>query len=377
MDSTLHITIGTAAGKGLSLQDDLRLLKAGLLYGDRVKLCSLMSSMLVLFSQLTNLSEDQRLDALEQWSSILSDPSAAANISILKQLKRKRYRSKEELLVVMRASEFIRRTWAELQSKIDDIATEAGADGLVAALESGLVELEVYNQEDTEEMLRAFFDSVGDAVVCGGTYPLFDDQTGDLVRAALREGKLSGDRIGMAKGRIVGLASDLFERLPLFDKASVDEILAIRAELERSLVRFRSAIIEYSRLIESAQWDRSFKQEAEIVFREKVEPAVAEVEDAVKANRLIRDLLRKFATGSLLPATSSGLGLLVSNVAAFSPLAGTSLGFAAGVGTLAYSTVEEWQERHRDIERNQLYFYYRAGQELRTRAGAAAADRTA
>jgi hypothetical protein len=124
----------------------------------------------------------------------------------------------------------------------------------------------------------------------------------------------------------------------------------------------------YSRLIESAQWDTAFRQEADLIFREHVEPAVLEIEEGVKANRLVREIARRLAVSPVLPAASSALGALVSTVAAFSPLAGACLGLVAGMGTLTYSAVEDWQERHRDIQRNQLYFYYGAGEGPRKRA---------
>jgi hypothetical protein len=39
----------------------------------------------------------------------------------------------------------------------------------------------------------------------------------------------------------------------------------------------------------------------------------------------------------------------------------TALGLGAGVTLAALKSVSEWREKNQEIERNQLYFYYKAG----------------
>ena len=76
----------------------------------------------------------------------------------------------------------------------------------------------------------------------------------------------------------------MLQRLPLFDDATVHEVIDIRRELERPLVRFRSAVMTYAESIKSASWDEDFSVEAELVFRQHIEPAVLEIEDSVRSS---------------------------------------------------------------------------------------------
>jgi hypothetical protein len=69
-----------------------------------------------------------------------------------------------------------------------EMAKKAGADQLDAALNSGLVEFKPFV---TGRNATAFFDEIFDAVVAGNTYPLLDEQTGDLVETAIREGLIT------------------------------------------------------------------------------------------------------------------------------------------------------------------------------------------
>ncbi|WP_164907508.1 hypothetical protein [Clostridium septicum] len=43
------------------------------------------------------------------------------------------------------------------------------------------------------------------------------------------------------------VASDLILRLPVFENASVDEIIDIRRELDKYVNNFRGAIVDYSK----------------------------------------------------------------------------------------------------------------------------------
>jgi hypothetical protein len=40
-------------------------------------------------------------------------------------------------------------------------------------------------------------------------------------------------------------------------------------------------------------------------------------------------------------------------------------GIAAGTGTIAMKAFKEWKEKAKEIERNQIYFYYKAGEILK------------
>lgn len=363
---SLHITVGAShIGSGISLENELRLIKAGLLYGDKVKLCSLGASFIVTLAQAGHLSKGEQISTMQEWSSSLGSEYAGTNdiLAAAKTLRGKQHRSKSEILTLARIDKAIAETWQMMSGKIAEIVAESGASGLTEAYDAGLLEVEIYDIQDTDTMVKQFFDSVGAAVVSHDTFPLFDGGTGDLVRAAINEGQLAPRSSAQLRSKIVGLASDMLGRLPLFDVASMDELLDIRRELDPYLVRFRSAVISYARVIQSAQWDSDFQDEADLVFRERVAPAILEIEDAVKSNTLLKAFLSR-STETLTVPGSSTLGVILSGIAEFSQIAGAALGFAAGAAAVGASAIDDWQAKTKDIQGNQLYFYYRVGQSL-------------
>ncbi len=127
---------------------------------------------------------------------------------------------------------------------------------------------------DLADLLEEFVERVAGAVEDGSTYPLFDDLTGNFVTEAIRHGFLTVSETDAARSRHSGLCSDLLQRLPLFERASLSDVLAIRHELEGPLLGFYIAVADFSREIRSAAWETDFIEEADVLFREKVEPEV-------------------------------------------------------------------------------------------------------
>jgi hypothetical protein len=261
------------------------------------------------------------------------------------------------------ARNFLLNSRNEISSKVEQLAIDAGVEGLLQALNSGIVEFELLDV-NAPKPVESYFESILGAILSGKTYPLLDDSTGNLIEAALKLGKIQDLGSTVTKSKQAGLSSGLFERLPLFDSATIDEIIDIRKELEKPLVGFRSAIIKFSREIETAQWDHDFSFEVDQVFREKVEPCVLEIEDAYRSNNLLVKLMKSYYEKPFaLPATS-GFGLLLSAAPQIPDLLPITLGTVAGAAIVGLNAFQEWREKDLELQHNQLYFYYKVKKSL-------------
>ena len=127
------------------------------------------------------------------------------------------------------------------------------------------------------------------------TYPLFDDQTGLLITIDIMKGELSVPKSTSTRSKQIGLVSKLFEKLPQFELATLDEILDIRTDLDKYLTRFRSAIIKYSDSIAAAQWDAEFSHDTEQVFLKDVAPIIKDIEDQTRSNNYLAKLTKRYA----------------------------------------------------------------------------------
>jgi hypothetical protein len=392
MNRPLHFTIGTGLGlhptvEQLSLENDLLLVKAGLLYADRVRLCSIGSALALDFYNLMGASHSQQLDFLEKYFAALAptNPDAAAAmrefLPLYRDLRgRKRGTlSKAEIQFKFEIQAGFTKAWTKFEDGIGEFLRVAGANGIVEAVDTGLLDLHRFeaggaerigglvpeNQEIPEEFFMdlfwEFLDLIGEAVADGATNPLFDQMSGDLLRTGVEAGVVSPSESGIARGRHSGLASDLLRRLPLFEKATVQEILDIRRELEDPLIRFRSAVIEMSEGIRSAVWDEDFPDDADMAFREAVEPAILEIEEAVQDNGSLRSLLLK----GLRPGDwATGLGVMISTLAGLPDVASVLMGAGTAASMTARGAHKEWREERKNIESNHMFFYYETRERL-------------
>jgi hypothetical protein len=369
MTKPFHITIGVAVQPGASLESDIRLAKAAILYGDKATLCSLGSAMLMAVLALTGLNIHERLQFLVEVAPTL-DPTVdraglEQRVAAYDRLRRKKHPAGREFLLCRNLEAQLDKAWGQLSDRIIEMTDRAGLDEIVSAIDSGLLTLHpLEHLADQDALLHEFFDVIAGSISNLNTYPLLDDQVGSLVAAAIREGYLEHDDIGVQRGRIVGLAAGLVEQLPLYDNATVAEVIDIRHELESPLVRFRSAIIELAGSIGNAAWDKEFPHDVEQVLRKHVEPAVLEIRDAVRTNNYLRRLAESVATRPLEVAKASGLGLVLSSIDLASEAASKALGTAVGAGVVAYGAYRDWRARQQEIESNRLFFYYKAGRLL-------------
>lgn len=373
MGSNFNITIGASPSGELNLEKELQLIKVGLIYADKVKLCSLTSSMLVSMLALTTLDERMKLEFLESTLDVIAKtPIEKENINYFikyyTQLLKKKRLSRQELLIKMQMKSRIGVLWKELTQVLEKTATESGLIELIPAIDSKKLEIEIYGNENNYDMdllIKQFLDSVGKDVINGDTYPLFDEGTGSLINAGIREGIINVNSTSSEKSRHMGFVSNIMQRLPCFEYATIAEILDIRKELNKPLIRFRASMIKYAEQIKHEPWDKDFAYDSDKLFNVEIEPVILDIEEAIGANKYLKHIVSRASKNPLIVPSTSSLGLMVSSLGNFPNVSATALGAVAGGGVLLYNALEDWKAKNKEIERNQLYFYYKAGLKIK------------
>jgi len=389
----LHFTIGSAAGHGFSgdldLQEDLALVKATLLYADGVRLCSPGASVLSGIAEFQEASSEVKARLVVQFLPELQPSMSSQEISFFEAAVGLRGRN-EKRRIKKKTLKHILGMVDEQSEALEAMVVEqhkaAGIEGFRQAVRSNVLEVHPFRQTTAEaiieamlrgqgdllygvdlaDLLEEFLDQAMGAIGDASTYPLFDDLTGDFVGEAVRHGILTPTEAGVARGRHGGLSADLLRRLPLFEEASLSDILAIRRELEGPLRGFRLAVSGFSREIRSAAWEPGFPEEADALFRERVEQEVGRIEEAVRENGSLREFAWRTARHGATPAT---FGALIGSASDLPALAGAAAGGLPILGVAGVKTLLDRRDKLREIRDNQLYFYYRAGKRFGTRLG--------
>ncbi len=212
-------------------------------------------------------------------------------IIAFRQLKPKVRPSGREMILQAKLHKIIDETFSELSKTYTEMAEQAGAVGFVQAMNEGLLDVHIFGQEpragatNFDYMVNEYVEVVERTMNDHQTYPMFDDMVATLLRAGVNEGKIKVSEAGTRQSRQAALVSFLFERLPLFEAATVDEVLDIRRELHRPLIRFRAAMNRYAADLKTPAWDAEFQADAEAVFRREIEPAILDIEDAIPRSR--------------------------------------------------------------------------------------------
>jgi len=260
-------------------------------------------------------------------------------------------------------------SWPIISNGLQEAITKLGGEEILSAAKSGFLDIHKFRapierivvESERRSFVAEYVSVLAETVSGKSTYPLFDEESGSIISAGVSAGVIPVSELGIARGKEVALAADLFKRLPLFPRATVNEILDIRTELEISLRQFRSAMLRFSASIKNASWDDDFDQSAELVFRREVAPAVLNIEEEVKSNRFMMELTQK-----LVPVGTAGVSVLAVAMSNLPPSAIAALSLAGA--TVAAATVVQayraYLEKRQVTQHNNLYFYHSAGQLL-------------
>ena len=383
----LRFTVGSLRNTsrragGIDFRHELGLLKAALLYADEVELVSVAGSFMASMEHLGQLPRIERLALMRHLMPIV-DPEASEKEltkvyrlidSATNKLEKNRRLAPDEIRILT----YLKEKWPAIEKFVEEAFDEWGVEDFRTALRSGLVGVRPFTQTTPEKILemgrttgrratKPFADksydeycrTVVEVVNEGNTYPLFDDLTGNIVGRAVRRRLVLPTPAAKRRSKHGGLSRDLLQRLPMFEKADISEVLNIREQLSETLGAFREAVADSASTIESASWEVDrFTEEAEIIFQEIVAPAVDRIQQQVEEDVYLKELTYRYGP-SLLGGVAS-IGAFVGNASVLAELAALAAGLSAGLGAVATA-----KEQRKSFQGERLYFYYRAGKLLR------------
>lgn len=361
----LHITI-VAAGdhsSGFVLAHEIELVKAAVLYADRVTLASPRTTMVAMVGALSGLSGSDRTEALLAMASQM--PQAHDLNAIYVTLKRKRHKSKDELLALRRIERELAKAGDNLSTRAAEIATEAGLDELLPAIEEGVLDLDPLGvgEGDTDIMVERMSQLIADIVApTSTTLPMFDDGSGGLLRAMLNEGVISHARLDSATQAEV--AARFIAWVPAFPDADLDVILSARSSLRAPLVRYRSAVIRITGDLEARPIDDEFEGVVRDLHRQHVEPALLEIEELSHELGLRASISRTARAGAGRRVAEAAVSFAAAEVAGVPPVLLSALGVTADI---AAQVLRERRDVKRTQRDNQFYFLYEADRSLAAR----------
>jgi hypothetical protein len=365
----LHITVAAITDlHELDLRHETELVKAALLYADRVTLASPKVAFMASLASITTLDDRQRIKAMAELGGLMNNGQEGAKLYAELSQRRRRLSPRERTLLA-RLEHRLHASSQGLIDKVEELLDDAGAGELAQALETGVLDLDGLGIDEADEtnftdtIIGRLADVLAESVsATAHTFPLFDNDAGNLMRAMVAEGKVAD--VHVARSNEAAAAGRLIADLDAFPRAAMDELLDVRRELEQPLVRFRAALATLTAQFEAAAWEEGFEREVEDLYRQQVAPALLEVQQALEELGALPTLLR-LTSNERVAAAAAGLGLAAAAAVGYADLPtviyGTSSAplLAAGANEAAH---------RRDVKhstaQNSFYFLYAAGRRL-------------
>ena len=361
-----------------SLEREMNYIKSALLYADKV---TLISPLAYMFDRLTDkgngFNERTVIKLVEQ---IL--PLAKLNDTVFYEesypvikefsniINSKKYKSipyVKKLEIQRQLSKFTMETCEVMFSLVG----EKHGSELQTLINKGQVKIEKFNHslDDLDLCVKDYCELLAKSIHT--SYPLFDAQSNDLMKAAVDSRIINLSSIDKQKIAHASLTDNYIQKLPPFSEASMDELIDIKNELSKPLTRFRSKMLEYSESIQTMPWDADFENECDILYNKEIVPALLEIEEKIKDGGFIKNLGRKFLTDEGVWKSTGGLVVSIAAggvISAFNNAISSDTAMLVTGGTYAATKIasayEEYVANKREIERKDMYFYYKVGKIL-------------
>jgi hypothetical protein len=382
------MVVAANPGAELTVAAELDLVKAALLYGDRVTLLSPITTMFLRVEGLQWFSARQQIELLRRVAPVLTDadqlPHFEQGLAQVDEFLRGSARGGTLGDQILRAGllKQFEPIQHELADTVRDMKAQIGVDQLAAARSKGLVQIEKADPGDALDLLvscvtaaklaesgqrhddpytnRIADDFVGKLskhLSSGREYLIFDEPIANLTEAAVREGLFNPAKGPAGRSAQAMTASALMGRLPTFPSATVDEVLDIRTELAPALAQFRGAMVAISNTFTSAPWESNFEDQVHDAWVETVLPAVEAIDSSIQDNRSILSLAAGVA--ETINWSLPGLAIVAAGLLGRAGAA-TALGGAVSGAAPLLQALRDRRAAARDIRMQPFYFLYSA-----------------
>lgn len=302
---------------GLTVAEDVRLVRSALLYADQVELISPGALVIAALAagaaqgpdfmfELMGTLDETTLRHLGFDGDVAQMRSALLTIKQLNDLSRTQRRK----LIGADSSRQIRGMVAEMvgqflhgeqgfEAVANSLWEQAGAPDLAVAADAGLLTLSTDAFDigaQTGLQMEQYAETLRRLLADPHSHLMFDEQMTSLVAAMLREQQAEMHPLTAAHSLRAATGAGLVEHLPAFPEASMDTILDTRSELAEPLIRYRKGVIDLSAKLLSGPLEPALRAEVSDLWRDDVQPTLVSLRNDLSMTRLAKDTAFNLAT---------------------------------------------------------------------------------
>ena len=395
----MKFTIGTASSS-MNFEEDLKLIKSSLLYADSIELIGMAEY--AIFNYLPRCFENSKnidnmlksfipfLTAFDnEEAKVLVEQLNNASESLepyMPYMRKKKKRNKQEILAQIQFQKAEKQMVAMLEKAKTELLDSNGIKEIQGLRDRNIISIYdySYNGFSIDELTGGYFANLLGTIKHGGSYPLFDSISSDVLSSVVNTKILDFSKTDKEVIRHAGVANNILSTLPTLEKASVDEILDFKKSMKEPLDNFRLAMYKFSEQITSMPWDDDFKYECIKLYDTEVIPKVNEInalssETSVLKNfgsKVLADederrrmgyvgagLITTITTGSNI---ADALGVLENFIRMGAKVGLTAAGVTAFLKTadILKQAHIDTKDKKREMKGNVMYYYYKAAKKF-------------
>lgn len=385
------MVVAAHPGPEITVEPELDLVKAALLYGSEVILLSPVTTMFLAVEEWGHFSIDEQIGLIRRLAPYLIDdpekvPAFEQGIDRVVPLLKAKGGGFQATMRRRVAREKLRPAMDGVTEAVGLLSGQASMEKLKRARAEGLLKIESANPADASEliadcvisaklreagsdrdseligrMVATFVSALAAHLSAGRDYLIIDESVASLTRAGIEAGLFTPGSGAAGRSAQAMTASGLMARLPTFPEATVDEILDIREELADPLGHFRGAMVSIAKTFSKQPWETDFEDCVHDAWVETVYPALLEIKAAIEERRSLLSMAADVAGAakSGLP----GVGIVAAGMAGHAE-AVTVAGGAASAGATLLEALRSRTTSAARIKMQPFYFLYGLNQSL-------------
>lgn|GEM_PF-2374213 len=390
-DLTIIAGGGSLGGDPTAVNDDLKLIRSGLLYADHISVLSLGTTLLHQFLRLNDLDDttlitfflNQMFEAgglsaeqMEQFEHVFSvmKQIESQKDSVNRSTWRKGPQFAEQRKVWKQVRPILCEVTDGVRRNFENMWESAGGEEIDAAEKAGILSFDdawtselyqLFESDDLEAKAQFFLKSLKTS----GSAILMDPMMHDLYKAMHNEGRLHIPKFRQDNIRTTKLGTQMTISLPNLSHAPVPVILEVRNQIEPRLHQYRQSVKTLNTKLHEEIFSECLDEEIEQLWFDDVLPHVQELEMAVYDSRLgaFKDGVIAASKGAAGLAANGALMFTVANIEqlASSPLMqGASLLGSAVAGLpltekamdSGIKSFQERQNRKKEAKEDGLFY---------------------
>lgn len=350
---------------GVSLEADVTLAKAALLYADKIELVSPGAAMVASVATMGDASETDLLDLLagldrktlahlgggslpDDWKQKVAAMRLMGALPPATQRALLGEHATPEVLAVLASTrDAFTAPMQQMRTVAADLLEKSGATELSEPISLGLITLNpvgIDKGASTDDMVAAYVAHLKTILRDPAVHAMFDESAASLARSLVAEGHVQPRQISLIHAQQAAVGGGLVSRLPTFPESSMSDVLALRAELADPLGRYRRAVVNFADKLRSESYDIDGPAEIDDLWRTAVAPALDDLQDRLREHTFIREFATQVAASpaavSVGVASAGALLMGVQSIAGIDALIGAAGGVAPAIAAATHHGIQ-------------------------------------